>query len=352
MLRGAAKLLLLLVVLAVAAVGGGYYRVMEWANEPIAVPAEKIFNFKAGTTLGGLAANLQHEGLITRPSFFHLWVRLSGNYQHFQAGTYRFEGQVTPHQISDALVKGEVYAPIVAQITIVEGFTLKNVTERLAANGIGHIVELQHLVVDKAFLQSLKIPSTSLEGYIYPATYPFHEMPTAMQALETMVKKFWATLPKDYEKNVVAKGLTLNDAVKIASMIELETRLEEEKPLISEVIWRRLKDKIPLAIDAALIYGIPDYAGDLKWAHLSDAKNPYNTRIHPGLPPTPIGAPSLKSLEAVLTPSNFGYYYYVLTPGGTHHHFSKTLAEHNLNVKKLLNGTKKDKSKNEGKTKH
>ena len=90
----------------------------------------------------------------------------------------------------------------------------------------------------------------------------------------------------------------------------------------------------------ALIYGIPDYAGDLKWAHLSDASNPYNGRIHKGLPPTPIGSPSAASLEAVLSPSNYGYYYYVLMPGGGgRHHFSKSLKEHNEHVRRLVDAT-------------
>ncbi len=334
------KLLSLLALLAGAAGSGGYFWLMQWAHESVDVGPEKIFDFKPGTTLGGLASQLSQEGLVSRAAFYHFFVRFEGNYKRFQAGKYRFAGRVAPADVSAAFVKGEVWNPVVLTITIPEGFTLKNVTERLAANGVGHIVELQNLCTDKGFLQSLKVPAATLEGYVYPATYSFHEMPTGMQALEQMVKTFWQNLPKDYEKKVEAKGLTLAQAVVFASLIQMETRLDEEKSLISEVIWRRLKDKAPLAIDAALIYGIPDYAGDLKWSHLQDAKNPYNTRIHVGLPPSAIGAPGVQALEAVLTPSNFGYYFYVLMPDLSRHHFSKTLAEHNLHVKKLLNSTK------------
>ena len=136
-------------------------------------------------------------------------------------------------------------------------------------------------------------------------------------------------------------GLTLDQAVTFASLIEMETMQESEKRLIAEVIWRRLKRGEPLGIDAAIIYGIPDYDGDIKWVHLRDAKNRYNTRIHKGLPPTPIGAVSRVSLEAVLEPTNFGYYYYVLDAvDHTHHTFSKTLAEHNLNVQKYLRASR------------
>ena len=106
---------------------------------------------------------------------------------------------------------------------------------------------------------------------------------------------------------------------------------------ISEVIWNRIKKGEPLGIDAALIYGIKNYQGDIKWKHLRDKKNKYNTRIHKGLPPGPIGAVSKVSLEAVLNPTAEGYYYYVLKAGTTRHNFSKSLAEHNKFVKLLLN---------------
>jgi UPF0755 protein len=188
------------------------------------------------------------------------------------------------------------------------------------------------------------VPSTNLEGFLYPATYNFTEQPTATSAYTQMAKTFWSHLPKDYEKSVQARGLTLQQAVTFASMIETETLNEDEKALISEVIWRRLKDGVPLGIDASLIYGIPGYGGDLTWADLSNADNPYNTRVHKGLPPTPIGATSLKSLEAVLTPSNFGYYYYVLIPGTQRHHFSKSLKEHNEHVRILVKATRRPKS--------
>lgn len=340
-MRSLLKLILALLVIGGAAVGGAALRLKQWAAQETSVAGEVIVDFKPGTTLGTLSQTLENGGVVTSSAMFQAYVRLSSSYRRFQAGQYRFTGKQTPRAIAESMMRGETYSPVVLQVTIPEGFTLKLVTERLAANGAGHIVELTRLVKDPEFLQRLRIPAKSLEGYIFPATYSFHEKPTAAQALEQMVKTFWQNLPKDYEKRVNALGLSLHEAVTFASLIELETMLDDEKALISEVIWRRLKDKTPLGIDASLIYGIPNYAGDLKWVHLSDAKNPYNTRIHAGLPPSPIGSPGLRSLEAVLTPANFGYYYYVLMPGSTRHQFSRTLKEHNEHVKKLLKGTKR-----------
>jgi len=340
----AAKALLFTILLAVAVAGGGYYRLVHWAHAPHVVDHEIIFDFKQGTTLTTLSQELARAGVVSSASLFHSWVRLvEGDYQRFQAGHYRFDGAITPQQVEEMMLKGDIYAPIVAQITIPEGFTMRQTLERLAANGIGTLGDLRALARNKAFLAELRIPSTTLEGYIYPATYIFHSLPTPHQALSEMVKSFWQHLPRNYETQVHAMGLSLSDAVTFASLIELETRHDDEKPLISEVIWRRLKDRTPLAIDAAVIYGVADYKGNLTWANLADTKNPYNTRVHIGLPPTPIGSPDLKALEAVLTPSNFGYYYYVLIPGEGRHHFSRTLQEHNEHVKKLVESTKREK---------
>jgi UPF0755 protein len=136
-------------------------------------------------------------------------------------------------------------------------------------------------------------------------------------------------------------GLTLAQAVTFASLVETETKVSSEKPLISEVIWRRIKSGEPLGIDAALIYGIPDYAGDIKRSHLRDRKNPYNTRFIKGLPPTPIGSPSISALTAVLEPAAAGNRFFVaMTDGSGRHHFSATLEEHTRWVRELVKATR------------
>ena len=158
-----------------------------------------------------------------------------------------------------------------------------------------------------------------------------------------MVRTFWEKLPKGYEAKVRKRGLSLERAVTFASLIEMETLLDEERSKVSEVIWARLKKGEPLAIDAALIYGIKNYKGNIRWRHLKDRSNKYNTRIYKGLPPSPIGSVSVASLEAVLNPTSEGYYYYVLKPDSSQsHHFSKTLKEHNQHVQKLVRKQKEN----------
>lgn len=317
-----------------------YWKVKEWAVTPKELSQEVIVELKPGESLARFAEQLRDAGLVSSGKLFAVWVRLGGRYRHFQAGKYRFAGAVTPEVIINDISRGLSYTPVVVSITVPEGWQLRQIIGRLAANQIGTSDELRHLAHDQNFVRQLRVPSKNLEGYLYPSTYPFTKVPSASEALEAMVKNFWAKLPEGYENAVRAKGLTLAEAVAFASLIEAETLHDDERDKVSEVIWRRLKDQAPLGIDASVIYGISDYAGDLKTVHLQDAKNPYNSRIHKGLPPTPIGNPAAKSLAAVLTPTNLGYYYYVLIPGTTRHHFSKTLKEHNEHVRNLVNASR------------
>ena len=328
----------LLMVLALVGTIGGWFYLQKWSAQAITVPKESLVSFPPGTSLDTLAHRLEIEQVISSRHLFRLLVKIRGNYGRFQAGNYRFEGEVSPEQVEQMMAEGKTYQPIAIQVIVPEGWSLKQLTTRLAEYKIGTKEELVALTRDPAFLKSLKVDQSSLEGYVYPATYSFAKFPTGKDFFSKTVGTFWEKMPPGYEAKIKAKGLTLNQAVTFASLIELETADPEEKPLISEVIWRRLKDGIPLGIDAALIYGIPDYQGDILWKHLKDRENLYNTRFYHGLSAVAIGSVSASSLEAVLIPTNFGNYYYVLdlSAGKPKHHFSKNLKEHQTYVKKLV----------------
>jgi UPF0755 protein len=343
LIRRLLKMAFTLFVVVVLSGAYGHYKLSKWADTPFGAPetGETIIDYPSGTSLSKLTKTLQLNGLIDSSFSFKAFVRLTGKYSKFQAGKYRFRGLTAPNEIINKLKNGDVYWPVLVEFTIPEGFTLEKIANRLAAKGIGHIKELKTILFDPNFAKEMRVPSKTLEGFIYPATYQFIKIPSAPEAIKHMVDTFWKKLPKNYEQDVKKMGLTLKEAVTFASLIELETKRDDERSVISEVIWRRLKDRAPLAIDAALIYGISDYKGDIKWRHLKDAKNPYNTRIYKGLPPTPIGSPARSSLEAVLTPTNTGAYFYVLLYGQDKHHFSKTHKEHNFYVQKLIKASKR-----------
>lgn len=328
---------LIAAVIAAALVYWGKDKLVAWSEAPVELAAPAVVEFPRGTRLGGLSDALEQAGVIDSELYFRAWVRFFSSYRKFQAGSYRFEGEVRPREVAEKIMRGDIYVPVVLQFTIPEGFTLSQVIARLAELGVGTKEELTALASDKSFLNERNVEGDTLEGYLYPATYQFTEFPGPRDALALLVETFWSKLPQNYENDARDRALSLHEAVIFASLIELETRLDEERPLVSEVIWSRLQRGMPLGIDAAIIYGIKDYAGDLTFKHLKDGANPYNTRIHPGLPPSPIGSPSLESLKAVLTPANEGNLYYVLDPkDGSRHVFSKTLREHNRNVRKLV----------------
>lgn len=336
LIKGLSGLSLIAIVLALAL----SWKINHWSEKKIGSDRHKTIYFRSGTKLTELSGVLQQYNIIDQGFLFHLWVRFSQDYSKFQAGRYLFSGPISPRDIVEKMTTGDVHRPVVLQVTIPEGFTLKKTLNRLESNNVGSKSDLWKLAKDKVFLKKIGVPS--LEGFIYPATYTFYHRPTGAEVLETMVKNFFKMIPKSLIKRLSDENLTMLEATTFASLIELETQHEFEKPMIAEVIWRRLKRGEPLGIDASLIYGIKNFDGDVTWKHLSDRNNKYNSRIYKGLPPGPIGSPTLTSFQAILNPSNEGYYYYVLVADGKkQHHFSKTLSEHNRYVKKLLKASSK-----------
>lgn len=326
------------VLLAVSLALVGAWQLRNWGETAQDLLQPRDVAFPVRTSLRALADELERKGVIDSALLFRVFVRCHSDFRKFQAGDYRFANNVSPAQVAEHISTGKIHVELRLQLSVPEGYTLAKIIARMAAKDLGTQAELLQLARDRTFLAELGIEATSLEGYLYPATYSFYQkMPTARQVFKRMVEKLQKTLPKDYEQRIKQRGLSLYEAITMASLIELETAHDDERSMVAEVIWRRLKDRTPLAIDAAIIYGAKDYDGDLKHRHLRDAANRWNTRIHRGLPPSPIGSPAIASLLALLNPTNKGYYFYVLIPDGSkRHHFSRTLREHNKHVRRLV----------------
>ncbi len=313
----------------------------NWSTRPPRDFKPQTIRLEQEESLRSFSNKIKSSGLIDSDVYFRLLLRVGPySYRAFQAGKYTFHEPVSPSELMETITEGLVDHELAVQITVPEGFSLPQIIERAASYGLNR-QSLESLAYDEKFVHSLGVQAKTIEGFVAPATYRFYDnIPSAKKFYKRAVKVFFKRLPSDYKESLKSLEISLEEAVNIASLIEKETSFEEERPFVSEVIWRRLKGKIPLGIDAALIYGIKNYQGDIKTSHLRDRKNKYNTRIHRGLPPTPIGSPSVGSLKAVLTPSNEGYLYYVLKPGKNQktHYFSKTLREHNKQVRKLVKG--------------
>jgi len=311
---------------------------VQWAHKPILLTNnEAQITLSKGTSLQTLSLELEKSGLIKNPFFFQLWVRLHlHSYERFLAGNYLFTEKVSAQEIVQTMIEGKTYNPVFLEFTIPEGATFAQIRAHLVSLQVGTEEDFLKLSKDKLFLSSLGIPY--LEGFLFPATYVFHnKQPTAKEVVERIVQEFFTRIPQNYKENLELNALTLEQWVAFASLIEKEAYAAEERPMISEVIWRRLKAGIALGIDAALIYGIKNYNGDITRADLQNPKNLYNNRMHCGLPPTAIASPSLDALISVFHPTSEGYYYFVLIPGSEkRHHFSTNLKEHNMHVQDLV----------------
>ncbi len=301
---------------------------------------EQIIGMAQNMNLHELAKVLKKQDIINSEIGFYLWVKFFADYKKFQAGKYRFAStDYSFASIAQMMSSGEVFHELTLSFTIPEGFSKSQVFERISQVAEIPVLELETLAKDPVFIGELGLPSiANLEGYLYPSTYLFYdEKPTAKIILKTMVRELQKKLSVDLLNQFKERDLTLHKAIILASLIEKETSLEEEKTMIAEVIWNRLKRKETLGIDAAIIYGIADYSGNLTSKHLKDKKNKYNLRVYPGLPPGPICSPAISSLEALVKPTNFGYFFYVLKPGSSKEHtFSRSIKEHTNAVRKLV----------------
>jgi UPF0755 protein len=334
---------LISLILIVGLTAGSYWGLKRWYTHPRNLAEAVVIDFVRGTSLDKLSLTLQKEKILSSRWAFKVGVRLFADYASFKAGTYLIETGYSYASIASMLTDGRIHEPIILTLTIPEGFSKEKIVARLVAREVGTKEDYAALWQNKELMNSLGLPGW--EGFLFPSTYSFRKIPSPEEMVRILVKTFFDKLPQGYEVALKERGMSLYEGVNFASLIEKETAHVDEMPLVSEVIWRRLKRGWPLGIDAAVIYGIEEYDGDIKWKDLRNAQNPFNTRIHKGLPPTPICSPSTQALLAVLNPSDEGYYYYVLDVDNEgRHYFSKTLAEHNMYVKKLVQASKRAKA--------
>jgi UPF0755 protein len=223
------------------------------------------------------------------------------------------------------------------QIIIPEGYTVRQIALRLAEKGI---VEQQEEFLSLAFsvnfAGSLGIEGAGVEGYLFPDTYLFPKGVASAEVIRTMVGKFRRVYVPAFSQRAAELGMTDKQIVTLASIIEKETGVPEERPLVSAVFHNRLKRGMPLCSDPTVIYGIKAFDGNLRKLDLM-RMTPYNTYLSRGLPPGPIANPGASAIQAALYPAPTNYLYFVSRNDGTHH-FSATLREHNEAVWKYQKG--------------
>jgi UPF0755 protein len=296
------------------------------------VTAKMVF-IKKGTPLKKVSEILEQEKIIKNRHFFLLLTTALGKKTKIRAGEYEFHTRMLPLDVLDTLVKGQAKRHLV---TIPEGYTLSQVAR---------LLEDLELIEKKGFLQKAtssdlinslglsQLAGPTLEGYLFPDTYHLFREMDPEEVIQMMVQRFKKVLGPELADLGSELGISAREAVILASMIEKETPLPEEKPLISAVFHNRLKMKIPLQSDPTVIYGIKNFNGNLTKGHLM-RPSPYNTYLIAGLPPTPICNPGKDSLLAAVHPASVPYLYFVSKNDGSHF-FSSNIQEHNRAVWKF-----------------
>jgi UPF0755 protein len=330
-LGAAGTFLILLLVVLIAAGAGAAWLILV----PFGPAAETFVEVAPGSTTTRIAQQLESAGVVRSQYAFDLlrWIKRG----KLKAGEYRFDRSAPAIEVYDRIARGDVYT---IGVTVPEGASVFDVATRLEQAGIGtrqQFLEAQPRLIE--LVADLDPAAKSLEGYLFPDTYRFPRKATPLQIATAMVRRF----------RVVAAELGLrenvHEVVTMASLVERETAVASERPLVASVFANRLAKRMPLMTDPSVIYGLQTenlwrgqiYASDLK------RDTPYNTYLHPGLPPGPIANPGMPSLRAAINPAHTTYLYFVAAganPQGRSQ-FASTIEEHNQNVSGYRHAMKK-----------
>ena len=329
----------LTVILAVVLAAGGAAAWLWYSfQQPYqGFSAEGVFvDVPRGASRRSVAHLLERNGVIRNAIAFEVYARRHPK-RTLQAGEYFFSQAAAGPDVFWKIAKGQVYEQ---PFTVREGETMFDIAHELEAGKFMLADEFLKAAGDSAMIQDLAPHATSLEGFLYPATYNLPRHPAANELAAQMVTQFknaWSRIVKQAaaDKSMAPDGRPLVSVVTLASLVERETPRAEERPLVAGVFENRLRLHMPLQCDPTVVYALErtgQYNGKLTLQDLR-VDSPYNTYAHPGLPPGPIGNPGEASLRAALQPADNNYLYFVAnTQGG--HFFSSTLAEHNRNVTK------------------
>lgn len=307
-----------LCVLGAAGLAGGYLWLGNAYTKPSGTFDAKIITVERGTSVAGIARQLQNDGLVRYARVFRLGERLFGDKKPLQAGEYRIPANASAQQISEILKSGE---QVVYKITVAEGLTS---------------IEVVDLLRDEPLLSG-DIKKVPPEGALLPETYHFHrgeKRSAILQRMQDALNKAFEDLWASRNRDLPYKDR--NDVLTMASIIEKETSVPAERGRVAGVFVNRLRKGMRLQSDPTVVYGITNGAGPLGRPILRrdlDEKTAYNTYQINGLPPTPIANAGLASIEAALNPVASDDLYFVADGSGGHA-FAKTLKEHNANVRK------------------
>ena len=283
-----------------------------------------------GMSSQAIADQLADQNLIHNPWAFLFVTHLSSVSHRLQVGTYYLSGAMSIPQIIDHLKTGNV---VTQQFLVPEGLTVSKIAKLWEKAGFGTATAFDKAANDPKWKLNYDIEGKTLEGYLFPNTYQFPDGATPLVILEIMLNEFQRRWTTGFVEEARELGYSKHEIITLASIIEAEARVPDERPLVSAVFHNRLRRGWKLQADPTALYGLgnpdrPPRAADLR------VDSPYNTYIYKGLPPGPICNPGMASILAALRPASVDYMYFVAIGDGRHH-FSKTLKEHQNMINKI-----------------
>ncbi|MGI5817986.1 MAG: endolytic transglycosylase MltG [Armatimonadota bacterium] len=324
-------------VLLIVAMGVSALLALRWYRsglEPANPAAEpKLVRIAEGSSVERIVDILHSQALIRDRRAFTLMLKLEGLAGKLQAGVFEISPEMTAEQIARRIASGEV---AVRRLTIPEGLRLEQIAERVETAGLVETAEAfeQAAVAETVASQTrMPLPEGGLEGYLFPETYDFSCELLPDPIITRMVVELERRFYLPHRAEIEARGLSLHEIITMASLVEREARVADERALIAGVIQNRLDRGMKLQIDATVQYALPEHKERLLFEDLR-VDSPYNTYLHEGLPPGPIASPGLASLMAALRPAETDAFFYVARPDGTHV-FTPTYEQHQRAIQRI-----------------
>ncbi|HDP25102.1 MAG TPA: endolytic transglycosylase MltG [Deltaproteobacteria bacterium] len=273
---------------------------------------------------------LEHEGIVTDAPMFMALTLASSKYRFLKAGTYIFEGRHLPMEIMEILFRGKTLR---YRITIPEGSTIYTIADIITNTGLVTREEFVQSALRAETSSFFDLGAPSVEGFLFPDTYFLSPHMTPLEIMAKMINRFSELYTNDFDVRAEELDMSRIEVLTLASIIEKEAVVHEEKPIISSVFHNRLRKNMPLQADPTVVYGIDGFSRTIRPEDLL-RDSPYNTYRIRGLPPGPICNPGIASIRAALWPASTDYLYFVSNRDGTHS-FSTSLKEHNRAIRRL-----------------
>ncbi len=319
---------LVIIVLALLVAVFAYWRLFLMPASDVATGQPVVVEIAEGEDSSEIAETLAETGVVTNANMFRREASKLGLDAVLQPGVYELETGMEYESVIARLAEGP--SPTYVTVTIPEGWIIEQMAERYEAQAGIPAEEFRSLASEgagefgHAFLESN--PTTSLEGYLFPKTYEVEEDMTARDVIEMMLEEFALETAGIDTAVLAARGLTVHDWVTIASIIEREVSVPDERPLVASVVYNRLAVGMRLEIDATVEYVLPGTRPRLSNEDLQ-IDSPYNTYRYGGLPPGPIASPGMAALEAAAAPADTDFVYYVRTGEDGSHTFTNNYTD-------------------------